>query len=933
VLLDTKEGSVSEQSDVTDQTVPVPTAGDNPKAVPVADFVAGADRTTESIEVRISLGIIKRFSEGLYSSPNKTFEELISNAYDAGAGRVWIYLPEDLKADQAAIVVVDDGVSMDLDGLRELWMIGESQKRAREPIAGRPPIGKFGIGKLATYVLANELTYLVFRGGEYRAITMDYSLVEGVMTDPHRLQLGVATLNEAEAKATLAAASSPMVPKTPLAVTELFGAKSPTSWTAAILTSLKPPAHNIEKGRLRWVLRTAIPLNPAFRLFENDAELPSSKLSGQEVWRFTSGQDESKLPRDERIGTSENVEIGGTTAPAYRLPLAGVVRGEATLFADPLQRGKSEELGRSHGFFVRVRGRLINLEDPEFNVGPELHHGTLTRLNVVVNADDLDSLIASPRESIQESPQLREFRKYLLAIFNRARSELAASDAEDIPPLISKQGRIAEPSEALTQGPLRRMVRRAVVGDAALQEVLGLGEAELESASGLVERDDDLLEHVLVEPGGDGRIVRFDPARKAAVLNSQHPFVSNYVNVKGASEPLRLLALTDLLTQAYMLDEDVRPDQVVRIMARRDLFLRELVKRYPRSAEVVARQLRDSSNDEKSLEDAVADALSLLGFSVQRVSGNGDTDGIAVARLGRRSEGSESYSFTYDAKSSGRDAEALLGIEEEAEAESPAATSIHVAAPARPNSTSAARIRASTAQTSILRVHRQRATGVHHLDVEPEFTLLVAPGFQGDGRVGALIQDVCKNDGITPITVEDFARLVDLFPIRALTPKIFKRLMTESRSPEQSRAFVDDIEKNLNLPQTPPVAELLSVLLDYSRRKSAVTVDTLSAALYERSNAGYDIDPQTLESVVRGLAALAPRGMYFDGEIVALNSEPASLLEELHASLDRYGEGIGASFKSEVAAADKTIGAPAEVRKGPKRRTRQGKASASGRRR
>lgn len=60
---------------------------DRPTSVGVADFVAAENREAESIDVKISLGIIKRFSEGLYSSPNKTFEELVSNSYDAGAGR------------------------------------------------------------------------------------------------------------------------------------------------------------------------------------------------------------------------------------------------------------------------------------------------------------------------------------------------------------------------------------------------------------------------------------------------------------------------------------------------------------------------------------------------------------------------------------------------------------------------------------------------------------------------------------------------------------------------------------------------------------------------------------------------------------------------------------------------------------------------------
>lgn len=55
-----------------------------PSHVAPAGFVIGGTPSGE-IEVRISYGMIDRFSEGLYSSPNKSFEELVSNSYDAGA--------------------------------------------------------------------------------------------------------------------------------------------------------------------------------------------------------------------------------------------------------------------------------------------------------------------------------------------------------------------------------------------------------------------------------------------------------------------------------------------------------------------------------------------------------------------------------------------------------------------------------------------------------------------------------------------------------------------------------------------------------------------------------------------------------------------------------------------------------------------------------
>ncbi len=45
----------------------------------------------DDIDVTISSRIIELFSAGLYSSPNKAFEELICNSYDAFASKVAVY--------------------------------------------------------------------------------------------------------------------------------------------------------------------------------------------------------------------------------------------------------------------------------------------------------------------------------------------------------------------------------------------------------------------------------------------------------------------------------------------------------------------------------------------------------------------------------------------------------------------------------------------------------------------------------------------------------------------------------------------------------------------------------------------------------------------------------------------------------------------------
>src|SRR5580704_10549402 len=90
-----------------------------------------AGKQISDIDVKISYRIIQLFSEGLYSSPNKAIEELVSNSFDAGAENVHVLLSADLGADDSTIVVIDDGEGMDESGFRSHWVIGESGKRKK----------------------------------------------------------------------------------------------------------------------------------------------------------------------------------------------------------------------------------------------------------------------------------------------------------------------------------------------------------------------------------------------------------------------------------------------------------------------------------------------------------------------------------------------------------------------------------------------------------------------------------------------------------------------------------------------------------------------------------------------------------------------------------------------------------------------------------
>jgi Histidine kinase-, DNA gyrase B-, and HSP90-like ATPase len=822
-------------------------AATRPTTVPPADFVTGG-KALEQVEVKISYGIIDRFSEGLYSSPNKAFEELVSNSYDAGASRVWVRVPQPLDDPDATLAVVDDGVSMDLQGLQELWEIGVSPKRngSERRERDRPPIGKFGIGKLATYVLAKKLTYLCFRDDTYLAVTMDYGQVSGKMMEPTQMALQVVELTAEEAQQALSQA----VPDASM-LRDLFG-DAAESWTAAILSDLKPAGRGIQVGRLRWILSTALPLSPAFRLWLNEEAVEPAKATGDRQWTFTVGKTDTDI--DKWPYASRVIADTDEAAPGIELPAAGVIRGTAELFAGSLKGGRAEERGRSHGFFVKVRGRLVNLEDETFGIDVELHHGVLTRFRMELEADGLDAYIASPRESIRESAALTEVREYLLAVFNRARAERQRIEDRAEKAVLGATGRVAAPPPALSQEPLRRILRRAVDGEELLFETVSFDdESERTMGEALTTSDDNLLERILIRAVPNSRrLVVYVPSERAVVVNLEHPFVNNFVDDPEAAEPLRLVGATELLTEVYMLDEDVSATLVRKILDRRDQFLRALVNIHPRSAPVIARALRDSRDQEKELEDSAADALQLLGFEVTRISGKGAPDGVARARLGHRLEEAPlGYSVTYDTKSSGKEA-----------------------------------IAAATTKTNVLKVHRE--------DHSADYTLLVAPGYQGEDLEESLLQKLCENDAVTPIRVEDLARLVENFPFRHITPQTVRPLF-DQRTPPDAQKFIDEL-LGQPPPEPPPLQTILETIVEYSERKDPVSIETLNTVLFERMQKDFGLS--TLGAVIGGIAALAPQSVWFDGEHVALNASVEASLKELSDTIAPLPDELAGSYKS-----------------------------------
>jgi hypothetical protein len=235
----------------------------------------------------------------LYSSPQKAFEELISTGWDAGADCVDVRIPADLLRPDASMTVLDNGSSMDAGGLEQLWHIAFSPKCDKPVQNGRKIIGKFGIGKLATYALANKLTYICKAAdGKIRRVTMDFGrLDEEHKANPGQLlrhtPLKVYEASEEEVAAALSTvhdgeAILDLIQKcipSPAKETadDGFGAEPTTlqkpssnTWTLVVLSSLKLTGRELKLGILRRMLEAALTFGSEMAKCLNGKVLASS---------------------------------------------------------------------------------------------------------------------------------------------------------------------------------------------------------------------------------------------------------------------------------------------------------------------------------------------------------------------------------------------------------------------------------------------------------------------------------------------------------------------------------------------------------------------------------------------------------------------------------------------------------------------------------
>ena len=824
----------------------------------------------DQVEVKIGPQFLNLFSKQLYSSPNKAFEELVCNSWDADAENVHIRIPENLEAEDAKIWILDDGSSMDVEGFHDLWSVASSKKRDSDTISIRKSIGKFGVGKLSTYLLANQLTYICKPGdGIVRMITMDYRDIEAkegghLHIDP--VPLAVRKIDDNAFKEFCSGYlnaphlehlfhSSVEQINCEEFEDEFGGAENSPSmggntWTIAVLSDLKEEGKSIQIGWIKRLLRTALPLGNSIRIaLNNEALLPSkTDVTVLQTWELGPALEIDTLTIDEDTIPIEKKSI---PYPHIVIPKVGELSGKVKLFADKISGGKSAATEASNGFFVNVLGRVIHPEDPYFGL-QNLHHGTWASFRCTVRADDLDRKLTVDRDGMVDGEEVKVFRALLMACFNMARSHQKKEQEKGWPSnseVITRNFERTIPFE-----PLKRVVEENLASESDPVEFLNFPASEdhgklRDEWRTLMGNPSKIIKKTIARKlSREEKIFRYDVSSQEIVMNKSHPFYIEHTTTTEAYQALSDAVLVDLMTDAFILDSGLPEERLSEIREYRDRMQRLVALMRRRSPISIAEAINNMTADVKGFETIIGDALDSLGFVVERMGQSGKPEGLATAIISRQSDDEvEEYSFTYDAKS-----------------------------------TQHGRVPVGNVGVSGLARHKA--------DCAANFSLVIAPDF-ADGA----LEKECAENGVTPMRAKDLAKLVMLtVGYGPINLREIKDLFS-SHSPDESAKWVAVLETKLDEKKIIPIPIIMQAFERLVENNPRLPDVIAAAQIAERCREIMEDDefPQRKDviSALRGLAKIVPNVINCNerGEIFLL-TKPDQIASAIKTQLARVPE-------------------------------------------
>jgi hypothetical protein len=484
--------------------------------------------------------------------------------------------------------------------------------------------------------------------------------------------------------------------------------------------------------------------------------------------------------------------------------------------------GKSDDIERSHGFFIKVRDRLVNEGDPLFGLTP-LYHGTFNRFRADIRADDLDDSLKASRENIEESKLKEIFRGILRELFNEANSRyseyLRKIENSEIP---KREGDKQIVAPRLVEYPLADAIlfQTGSVGGPEADESWFYLQLEPGVDTGLLTQalyngPRNKYKYEYVNNGPTSRLVRFDPFTLTFKLNANHTLVQAY-----AGEGLARVLLEDIVTAEAMLEVYLRtsavpPHVVGVILEQRDSLLRSLTRDHLFSPTAIGRALRDAAANEHDLEEALVIAARTIGFVATHIAGSGEPDGIA--RFTDYPDGEKK--ITLEAKSSEK---------------VPSLGAIDFAG----------------------LMEHVKQHGAHGC-------LLVAPAYPGSSREkDSAAANRAKELRISCWTVDQLARFVDSSEVRQLNAKHLLDIVLTRFTPNEVAEALEHLFREPKWDNRDLYHAILNALvqLDGKLADRARTVEMIATKVSDMANFS-DVKTSEVETAVRELANASQGGM------------------------------------------------------------------------
>ena len=134
--------------------------------------------------------LVRHLGLQMYSGAVPAIAEQVANAYDADATTVQIEIPLDTPLDaNSEIVIRDNGLGMTFEDVNDKYLLVGRDRRAsgdeRSP-GGRLVLGRKGLGKLAGFGIAKNVTITTVRDGHLTSFKMSYDELVSSNTNTYR---------------------------------------------------------------------------------------------------------------------------------------------------------------------------------------------------------------------------------------------------------------------------------------------------------------------------------------------------------------------------------------------------------------------------------------------------------------------------------------------------------------------------------------------------------------------------------------------------------------------------------------------------------------------------------------------------------------------------------------------------------------------------